>query len=271
MSETTLMNSHLKIAIKAALLAGKEILNVYARDFDVILKADNSPLTEADQAANKVIVALLEQTLIPIISEENKQLPYDIRKNWNQCWIVDPLDGTKEFIKKNDEFTVNIALVENGIPALGVILVPATKELYFAIVSEGKAFKMKLDDLNQAVESILAKATSISPQKDLSYLRLVGSRSHMNDETMHFLEHLKKSAPKELKIVSKGSSLKLCLIAEGAADVYPRFAPTMEWDTAAGHAICNAAGVKVIDIHTGNEMRYNKENLLNNYFIASND
>ncbi|MEX0997467.1 MAG: 3'(2'),5'-bisphosphate nucleotidase CysQ [Flavobacteriaceae bacterium] len=265
------MKSHLKIAIKAVLLAGKEILKVYARDFDVTLKDDNSPLTEADQAANKVIVSLLEQTLIPIISEENKQLPYEIRKGWNQCWIVDPLDGTKEFIKKNDEFTVNIALVEQGVPVLGVILVPATKELYYAIVSEGKAFKVELDDENQDGESIFAKATTISPHKDATQLRVVGSRSHMNDETMHFLETLKKESTKELKIVSKGSSLKLCLIAEGAADVYPRFAPTMEWDTAAGHAICNAAGVQVIDIHTGNEMRYNKENLLNNYFIASND
>tara|TARA_R110002072_G_scaffold172324_10_gene326411 strand:+ start:692 stop:1489 length:798 start_codon:yes stop_codon:yes gene_type:complete len=265
------MKSHLKIAIKAALLAGKEILNVYARDFDVILKDDSSPLTEADQAANKVIVSLLEQTLIPIISEENKQLPYETRKSWKLCWIVDPLDGTKEFIKKNDEFTVNIALVEQGNPVLGVILVPATKELYFAIVSEGKAYKVELDDENQGGESIFAKATPILPHKDATLLRVVGSRSHMNDETRHFLETLKKESIKELKIVSKGSSLKLCLIAEGAADVYPRFAPTMEWDTAAGHAICRAAGVKVIDIHTGNEMRYNKENLLNNYFIVSND
>lgn len=265
------MKSHLKIAIKAALLGGKEILKVYARDFDVTIKEDHSPLTEADQAANKVIVSLLQQTPIPIISEESKQLSYDIRKNWKQCWIVDPLDGTKEFIKKNDEFTVNIALVEQGKPILGVILVPATKELYYAIVSEGKAYKVRIDDFDQEVGSIFAKAISISPHKDSSQLRVVGSRSHMNDETLNYLEHLKKETLKELKIVSKGSSLKLCLVAEGAADVYPRFAPTMEWDIAAGHAICSAAGVQVIDQVTGKEMRYNKENLLNNYFIVSNE
>lgn len=265
------MKSHLKIAIKAALLAGKEILKVYARDFDVTIKEDHSPLTEADQAANKVIVSLLEQTPIPIISEESKQLSFDIRKKWNQCWIVDPLDGTKEFIKKNDEFTVNIALIDRGKPVLGVILVPATKVLYYAIVSEGKAYKVELIDEDEDGESILAKATLISPNKDPLRLRVVGSRSHMNDETLNYLEQLKKETHKELKIVSKGSSLKLCLVAEGAADVYPRFAPTMEWDIAAGHAICSAAGIQVIDQVTGKEMRYNKENLLNNYFIVSNE
>ncbi len=265
------MKPYLKIAVKAALLAGKEIMKVYVRDFDVTLKSDNSPLTEADQAANKVIVTLLQQTPVPIISEENKQLPYEIRKDWKSCWIVDPLDGTKEFIKKNDEFTVNIALVEQGVPALGVILVPATGELYYAIVSEGKAFKVQLDDADESLESLFAKAKPIAPFIHPELLRVVASRSHMNEATSQLLETLKRDSDRTLEIVSKGSSLKLCLLAEGLADVYPRFAPTMEWDTAAGHAICKAVGIPVLDMVTGKDMQYNKENLLNNHFIVTNE
>ncbi len=265
------MEAYLKIAVKAALLAGKEIMKVYARDFDVTLKSDNSPLTEADEAANKVIVNLLQQTPVPIISEENKQLPYEIRKDWKSCWIVDPLDGTKEFIKKNDEFTVNIALVERGVPALGVILVPATGELYYAVVAEGKAFKVQLDKDDEAVDSLFAKAKIIVPFIHPALLRVVASRSHMNAATSSLLETLKRDSKRTLEIVSKGSSLKLCLIAEGLADVYPRFAPTMEWDTAAGHAICKAVGIPVLDMTTGRDMKYNKENLLNNHFIVSNE
>lgn len=265
------MRDLLETAIKAAILARDEILKVYKRDFEVVLKADASPLTEADQAANNVIVNLLRQTPHPIISEENKQLPFEEREKWTYCWIVDPLDGTKEFIKKNGEFTVNIALVKNGVPILGVILMPATNELYYSIVDEGKAFKIKLDSNDEDIKSLIAKAKSIQPQIHPTKVRVVGSRSHMNEDTLNFLETLKKESNKEIEIVSKGSSLKLCLIAEGAADVYPRFAPTMEWDTAAGHAICKATGVRVVDVSTGEEMKYNKENLLNNYFLVSNE
>lgn len=263
------MRDLLKVAIHAAVLAGDEIMNIYKRDFEVQFKEDTSPLTEADQAANKVIVDLLAQTPYPIISEENKQLPYEKRKNWTSCWIVDPLDGTKEFIKKNDEFTVNIALVENGVPIMGVIFVPATAQLYFAIVEEGKSFKCTLENKN--IDTIFEQAVVVSPKNHPTLLRVVGSRSHMNDDTLNFLETLKNKSKKEIQIVSKGSSLKLCLVAEGAADVYPRFAPTMEWDTAAGHAICKAAGVQVVDQQTAKEMSYNKENLLNNYFLVTNE
>lgn len=264
------MDSYLKIAIKAALLAGKEIMKVYVLDFNISIKCDDSPLTEADEAANKVIVSLLQQTPVPIISEENKQLPYEVRKNWKSCWIVDPLDGTKEFIKKNDEFTVNIALVEQGKPALGVIFVPATGELYFAVVAEGKAFKVQFDNEDESLELLLAKAKPIHPSIHPKLLRVVASRSHLNEATADLLETLKTQSDKTLEIVSKGSSLKLCLIAEGLADIYPRFAPTMEWDTAAGHAICKAVGVPVIDMTTGKDMKYNKENLLNNHFMVRN-
>ncbi|GGD85014.1 3'(2'),5'-bisphosphate nucleotidase CysQ [Planktosalinus lacus] len=263
------MNKLLKIAVEAALLAGKEIMHIYARDFEVEYKEDASPLTEADQAANTVIVNLLNQTPIPIISEENKQLPYSERTGWERCWIVDPLDGTKEFIKKNDEFTVNIALVSQGAPVMGVILVPAENLLYYAIVEEGKAYRVAVE-ADSTPETLFAKATPIAPQSVPGKIRVVGSRSHMNEATLDFVEQMKNKG-KEIEIVSRGSSLKLCLIAEGAADVYPRFAPTMEWDTAAGHAICKAVGVRVQDRTTGNEMRYNKENLLNNHFLVSHE
>lgn len=263
------MRQYLKTAIEAVLLAGKEIMNIYSRDFEVEFKDDSSPLTEADRAANTVIVKQIKQTPFPIISEESKQLPFDTRKNWETCWIVDPLDGTKEFIKKNDEFTVNIALVTDGVPVMGVILVPAEKVMYFAVVGEGKAYKVSTEG-DTSTETLFAKAESIQPQTHPSTIRVVGSRSHMNEETLSFMEQL-KSKGKKIEIVSKGSSLKLCLIAEGKADVYPRFAPTMEWDTAAGHAICKSVGITVKDMTTGNEMQYNKENLLNNYFLISNE
>ncbi|WP_339612109.1 3'(2'),5'-bisphosphate nucleotidase CysQ [uncultured Planktosalinus sp.] len=263
------MNNLLNTAIEAALLAGKEIMQIYARDFEVEYKDDASPLTAADQAANTVIVDLLSQTAIPIISEENKQLPYSQRKAWNRCWIVDPLDGTKEFIKKNDEFTVNIALIEHGKPVMGVILVPAENSLYYAVVEEGKAFRVTVEEESD-IKTLFAKATPIAPQSIPGKIRVVGSRSHMNEATLNYVEQLKGTG-KEIEIVSKGSSLKLCMLAEGAADVYPRFAPTMEWDTAAGHAICSAVGIGVQDITTGTEMRYNKENLLNNHFLVSHE
>ena len=263
------MRPYLKTAIEAALLAGKEIMTVYTRNFEVEIKDDASPLTEADRAANTVIVKLLQQTPFPIISEESRQLPYETRKNWETCWIVDPLDGTKEFIKKNDEFTVNIALVSNGIPVMGVILVPALNELYYTIVSESKAYKVVVEDSDTDIDLLFAKAESIHPKIHPTKTRVVGSRSHMNDETLHFIEQLKSNG-KEIEIVSKGSSLKFCLIAEGAADYYPRFAPTMEWDTAAGQAICKAVNVTVKDITTGNEMQYNKEHLLNHFFLVTN-
>lgn len=258
-----------KTAITAAIEGGKAIMQIYTKDFSVEYKEDKSPLTEADSAANAVIMQYLSQTDIPVISEENKLLPYSERKNWETCWIVDPLDGTKEFIKKNDEFTVNIALVTNGVPQFGVIYVPALNTLYYADTAENKAFKFVVADDNTGIEDILASATEIKPAEDKQKLRVVGSRSHMSEETEAFIESLKKGTDKEIDIVSKGSSLKFCLVAEGNADVYPRFAPTMEWDTAAGHAICKAVGLSVINNDTKREMVYNRENLLNPYFLVS--
>lgn len=264
------MNKDLKVAIEAAVAGGKEIMVIYGReDFQVENKEDDSPLTLADKRANDVINEILVQTGIPIISEENKQLAFEERKEWSKCWIVDPLDGTKEFIKRNGEFTVNIALIDQGNPVFGVIYVPATKDLYYGNVSEKKSYRIRLKGLEQ-VEEQLEKAEVIAPKVQKEHLRVVGSRSHMNQETLDYIEELKKSSKKEIEIVSKGSSLKFCLIAEGLADVYPRFAPTMEWDTAAGQAICKAVGLEVIDQKTGREINYNRENLLNNFFLVSN-
>lgn len=266
------MNSLLLIAIKGSIAASNVIMNIYNKDFDIAYKEDLSPLTEADQAANAVIMDFLIPTGIPIVSEENKNQSFLERKKWKQCWIVDPLDGTKEFIKKNGEFTVNIALIIEGKPQLGVIFVPVTRTLYFGNLEEKKAYKIYLPDSfkENELEMLLTNAISISPNSNSTSLRVVGSRSHMNTETVKFIENLKKNTKKPVEIISKGSSLKLCLIAEGEADIYPRFAPTMEWDIAAGHAICAAVGLKVVDISTEKEMWYNKENLLNNFFLVSN-
>ncbi len=261
------MNINLKIAIQAAVHGGAEIMKIYQTDdFGVEMKEDNSPLTLADKKCNDIINSYLINTKFPIISEENKQLDFVDRKNWKTCWIVDPLDGTKEFVKRNGEFTVNIALVKNGKPQLGVIYVPDTKELYFADVDVKKAAKVILSKHEVHVEELNLNSNLIHPKKiDKKLAKVVGSRSHMSDATQEFVDSL-QSDYEEVEIVSKGSSLKFCLVAEGKADIYPRFAPTMEWDTAAGQAICEAVGLKVISKETNKPLLYNKENLLNPWF-----
>ena len=263
------MKKNLTIAIEASLDAGKAILEVYSsNDFNVEIKGDDSPLTLADKNANDVINSYLTKTSIPIISEENRQLDYSERKEWDTCWIVDPLDGTKEFIKRNGEFTVNIALIIKGNPVLGVIYVPVTKTLYFTSEDATTSYRIDLEDENVTIDYILENASIIQPQtNEPSVVKIVGSRSHLNDDTKAFISEISKN--KEVEIVSKGSSLKFCLVAEGKANIYPRYAPTMEWDTAAGQAICQAVGVKVIDNTTKESLKYNKENLLNPYFLVS--
>jgi 3'(2'), 5'-bisphosphate nucleotidase len=263
------INKDLQTAIKASLEAGLAIMRVYDTEFNIEYKDDKSPLTEADKRANDIINSYLIPTQIPIISEENKQINYNIRKNWDTCWIVDPVDGTKEFIKRNGEFTVNIALVTNAKPNLGVIYVPAAKVLYFADVANKKGYKAELSSHETTIDEILKKCSPLKPKESNSNpVQVVGSRSHMSQETLDFIENL-KSRSNNVEIVSKGSSLKFCLVAEGNADVYPRFAPTMEWDTAAGQAICNAVGINVISNQTNKSLLYNKENLLNPWFLAS--
>ena len=258
----------LSAAIEACIKAGKEILDVYqSDDFNVQLKSDDSPLTLADQRAHNAIVSVLNQFEIPILSEEGTHLPYDERKNWQACWIVDPLDGTKEFIKRNDEFTVNVALVIDGKAVAGVIYVPVYKQLYFADELLGSFRCDGVENEINVLDKLIAEAAQLPLEQDRSTIKVVGSRSHMNEETRLFIESLKDNG-NEVDLVTKGSSLKLCLIAEGAADVYPRYAPTMEWDIAAGHAIVSAAGGFVKQLDSDKDLEYNKADLLNPWFIC---
>ena len=257
----------LKVALEGAFEAGVAILEIYhSGEFDVTLKGDDSPLTKADLASHEVIMRHLSRTQIPVLSEEGRNIPFSERSAWSELWVVDPIDGTKEFIKRNGEFTVNIALVRNQVPALGVILVPVTGEVYFS--DENGAFKAQVDMAGPLdVETVMAAAAKLPMDKGERPFTVVASRSHMSPETEDFVEQLRQEHGK-VELMSKGSSLKLCMVAEGKADCYPRFAPTMEWDTAAGQAICAAAGLDVVDQSTGVTMLYNREALLNAWFLV---
>jgi len=261
------MVKKLKTAIVAALEAGKEILDIYhSNDFGVELKGDKSPLTKADLASHNVIMSYLKTTNIPVLSEEGKSIPYNDRKDWNQLWIVDPIDGTKEFIKRNGEFTVNIALVENQKTILGVIFVPVTGELYFSTKDDG-SYKVSANLKDYNIDSLLKTGKKLPLQRNDKTFTIVASRSHMSTETEAFIDKMRENHG-SINLISKGSSLKLCMVAEGKADCYPRFAPTMEWDTAAGQAICEHAGFDVIDYKTNKTMLYNREVLLNGWFVV---
>ncbi len=257
------MKGLLNIVITAALKAGEEILKVYeSADFEVEYKKDDSPLTQADKNAHEAIMSFLKKTGIPVLSEEGREIPYAERKNWKQLWIVDPLDGTKEFIKRNGEFTVNIALVEAGIPVLGVVYVPITQDLYFAERDKG-SFKVNCKKKN-GVDALVKAAVQLPLTVEKERFTVVASRSHLSPETEEYIKNLNK----EVALISSGSSIKICLVAEGSADVYPRFAPTMEWDTAAGHAIALYAGKNIYQTDEINPVVYNKEDLLNPWFVV---
>ena len=261
------MKQLLNTAINAALEAGKAILEIYHSGiFDVEIKGDNSPLTRADTTSHNVIMSFLTKTNIPVLSEEGKTISYEVRKDWKQLWIIDPIDGTKEFIKRNGEFTINIALIENQKPILGVIFVPAKGELYFSTKEIG-AFKSSVNLELINIDILIEKASKIPFERDDKTYTIVASRSHMSIETEAYVQQMKDKHG-DVNLISKGSSLKLCLVAEGKADCYPRFAPTMEWDTAAGQAICEHAGYEVIDFITNQIMIYNRKNLLNNSFVV---
>ncbi len=251
-----------KTAVKAAIKAGNEILDVYYNsDFGVEFKSDNSPLTLADKRAHKVIVEYLSPTNIPVLSEEGNTIPFEERRNWELFWLVDPLDGTKEFIKRNNQFTVNIALIEGNSPVAGVVYVPVTKVLYWA--DQNGSFKAQVSGENNLLNEIEQLPVS-SERKNFV---VVGSKSHMNRETEEFISSIDTKG-KAIEMVSKGSSLKLCMVAEGNADIYPRLGPTMEWDIAAGHAIVKFAGKKVYQFENKEPLIYNKENLLNPWFVV---
>ena len=245
--------SHLlQLAKNAAYKAGEAILEVYGSDnFGMELKEDRSPLTRADRIAHKIIMNELGSSNLPFLSEEGRSVTFAERSAWDHFWMVDPIDGTKEFIKRNGDFTVNIALIKGNSPVLGVILVPVTKNLYHATKGQG-AFKNG--------KQIHVNACGFADKS----LKVVASRSHLNDGTKAFISRLNHPL-----IVSKGSSLKLLMVAEGEADIYPRYAPTMEWDTAAAHVIVTEAGGGVFQVPQLEPLFYNKANLLNPDFIVA--
>ncbi len=257
----------LENAIRASIIAGAKILEVYDGKIEVEMKDDKSPLTLADKQSHEAIMEVLEKGSIPVLSEEGRDIDYEERKAWGTLWVVDPLDGTKEFIKRNGEFTVNIALVENGVPTMGVIYVPVTRELYIGADGLG-AYKLNNADalVDESLDGIVQKSTKLPLKIDRPYT-MVGSRSHMSAETSEYFEGVKAQYP-NAEIISKGSSLKICMVAEGSADVYPRFAPTMEWDTAAGHGIARQAGLDIFNPKEGTPLVYNKKDLLNPWFIV---
>lgn len=233
-----------------ALDASRAVMEVYKRDFSVYEKEDKSPMSEADLLGNEIICKALAKFSLPILSEENKLVSFDERKKWDYFFCVDPIDGTKEFIKKNGEFTINIALIHKDTPILGVVYAPALELMYSAKQGEG-AFKND-------------KKLPLNTQRET--YKIVASKSHMSKETSDFIESLETNKPKEL--ISMGSSLKLCLVASNEADIYPRLGPTMEWDTAAADAIVREAGKMTYDFNTQKPLIYNKEDLRNPYFIV---
>jgi 3'(2'), 5'-bisphosphate nucleotidase len=262
-----LLMEALQIALQAALSGGQEIMSVYSTaDFGIEQKSDDSPLTIADRKAHNAIVRYLQNTEYPILSEEGKTIPFEERRGWDTFWMVDPLDGTKEFIKRNGEFTVNIALINAGIPVLGVVYVPVTGLMYFGSAGQG-AWLTKVNGFED-LDNPYGHATRL-PHHQTAQLTIVGSRSHMSPETEAIIAEMEKLHG-EAAITSMGSSLKICLVAEGKADFYPRFAPTMEWDTAAGHGVALAANCDIIQAETRLPLLYNKENLLNPWFIVTN-
>ncbi len=258
----------LDLAVKAAIEAGKEILAIYNQEnIEVETKGDNSPLTKADKKAHAVISKMLSDTNIPLLSEEGKEIPYHQRSGWDRFWLVDPLDGTKEFVSRNGEFTVNIALIEDNEPVIGVVYVPVLDELFFGSKGYGGFQLVGASNYSENISMTMEKAIALPKEHRSEVYKVVGSRSHMNKQTSAYIDGLRKMHPK-LEIVQRGSSLKICMVASGEADIYPRFGPTMEWDTAAGHAIMNAVGKKLYEPNSLMELSYNKENLLNPYFIV---
>lgn len=287
---------HLICALSASLRAGAEILDVYGTDdFNVRHKADDSPLTLADMRSHELINEALRTAFpdMPVLSEEGRDIPYEERRHWPAFWLVDPLDGTKEFVKRNGDFTVNIAIVEAGQPVLGVVYVPVTDTLYFGLSGTG-AYKLMdataaakdagLADMaaargttagerpahtTTALERLITAGKRL-PTRSRSHsdpVRVVASRSHFTPETGAFVDDL-KTRYGSVETVAAGSSIKICLVAEGAADVYPRFGPTMEWDVAAGHAVALESGCRVVVPDTGSAMTFNKPDLLNPWFVV---
>lgn len=296
------MKEALSVAVRAALKAGSAIIDIYqsADDLEIQKKDDDSPLTKADRAAHEVISEILmgaSSSVTPhLLSEEGKNIPYEERKNWEYFWLVDPLDGTKEFINRNGEFTVNIALIHKDTPVLGVVYVPVKKTLYHAAegigaYKFGNSEKVKSETVkggNLSIDEIISNSEKLPvsskhstahsspltvhptpfPPLTPHSITIIASRSHMNEETTQFVDDMKKRYD-HVELVSAGSSLKLCMVAEGTADIYPRLGPTMEWDTAAAHAVVQYAGARIVTYPDEKQLVYNKQDLLNPYFVIS--
>lgn len=269
------METYLLVLIKAALAAGRAILEVYRSDFEVQHKADDSPLTLADRRSHEIIVSALAAFDLPVLSEEGRDIPFSERRDWQAFWLVDPLDGTKEFVKRNGEFTVNIALIERRRPVLGVIYVPDHDTLFFGtaetgawrvdkVLDSGVPHSLRVDSMT----GVLSPAVKLpcEEQRPVVYT-IIGSRSHKGPALDAFIEEMRRKHS-TVNYISAGSSLKLCRVAEGAADIYPRLGPTMEWDTAAGQAIAESAGATVLQYDMPTPLFYNKENLLNPWFVV---
>ncbi|MDP7422875.1 MAG: 3'(2'),5'-bisphosphate nucleotidase CysQ [bacterium] len=268
------MLSKLDFLLNTAILAGEAILDVYDGEFDVEFKTDESPLTEADKRSHEIIKRRLEEMTpsLPILSEEGAVIPYSVRSRWPAFWLVDPLDGTKEFVNRNGEFTVNIALIENKTPVVGVVYVPVKKNCYFAVHGSG-AFRRDGGEIIEMVsDEILASSKRLPLSRagtgEDDSITVVASRSHATGEANDFADRLKKIY-REVVFTPAGSAMKLCLVAEGSADLYPRHGPTMEWDIGAGQCVVEQSGGKVISLETENPLIYNKECLKNSFFICS--
>ncbi len=297
------------VAARAAVTAGRAVMDVYARDFDVAFKDDQSPLTDADRSAHQVLMAALRETAIPVLSEESEDISFETRGAWPVLWLIDPLDGTKEFVKRNGDFTVNVALIVGGHPALGMVYAPAHDDLYIGVSGHG-AFRGGAAASQAASPAEPGRQAVETPEPDLSRrwqchhvflqsleklghdvpglgdgspLRVVASRSHGSAATESFVQRLAAEG-RPVERVSRGSALKLCMVASGEADVYPRLAPTMEWDTAAAQAVVECAGGRVVvyddALHAaftergpsalcaGRSLTYNRPDLLNPWFVA---
>jgi 3'(2'), 5'-bisphosphate nucleotidase len=262
---------YLECAIIASIEGGKAILSIDDEwDGAITQKVDQTPLTKADLASHKAIVARLAKTQLPIVSEEGEDVDYQIRCKWEQFWLVDPLDGTKEFIKRNGQYAVNIGLVSNGSPKAGVVLAPAMGILYFGDENLG-AFRVRLParwrELEMSKLMSVLTVNCLMPEDELSQFTIVGSRSHSNAQTQSLIHTLLSVMGPAVHLIM-GSALKICLVAEGTANLYPRMGTTMEWDTAAGHAILSKVGGTIVDVSSLLPITYNKERLQNPSFLC---
>jgi 3'(2'), 5'-bisphosphate nucleotidase len=290
MGSTIYLEPLLFIALRATAKAFPEILSVYNRSFTVETKADLSPVTEADRRSHQIITAeLSDNSPYPILSEEGRIIPFAEREDWQRFWLVDPLDGTKEFVKRNGEFTINIALVRGTVPVLGVVYAPLPDLLYFAWVDNGARIGARSSDrcgsyrlegfadlAARIPEDLIDRATKLPPAEPFNFdepskrkkITVIGSRSHRGCNFTDYVEKLERLYAEEVEIMTRGSALKPCLVADGSADIYPRFGPTMEWDTAAPHAVVRGVGKRMVAYDSGKELIYNKEELVNPSFLV---